>query len=114
MIWNLRNPKTQPSCSHQPAKQLGNYFLKMPGRSTASQEQSGDTGWQGTGPECQDIAAHPLRSHLLQSLLFQGEEEATGLPTPESYSLSTLPTPTFLPLTPAGTTGQVWAANKTD
>lgn len=36
----------------------------MPGRSIASQEQSRDTGWHGAGPECQDIAAYPLRSPL--------------------------------------------------
>lgn len=35
------------------------------------------------------------------------------MPTLGSYFLSTLPTPTFFPLTPAGATGQVWAANKT-
>lgn len=32
----------------------------MPDRSTAGQEQSGDAGWHGTGPECQDTTIHPL------------------------------------------------------
>lgn len=54
----------------------------------------------------------PHKSHLPQSLLFQVEEDAE-LAIPGSYFLSTLPTPTFFPLTPAGATGQVWAANKT-
>ena len=78
----------------------------MPGRSIARQEQLRDTGWHGAGPECQDIAAYLLRSPLF----IHGEGEDTGLPTPGSYSLPALPTPAFFPLTPAGTTGQVWAA----
>lgn len=85
----------------------------MPGRSTASWEYSRDAGWHGTGPEGRDIAICPLRSHLPQSLPFQGEGEDTELSTLESYFLSTLPNPQLFPLTPAGATGQVWAANKT-
>lgn len=85
----------------------------MRGMGTVSREQSRDSGWHGTGPECQDRAIHPLRAHLPQCPLFQGEEEDTELPTPGSHFLSTLPAPTLFPLTPAGATGQVWAENKT-